>query len=679
MVNLGLVKSKLLYVLRDDSGKIDRSDLFLLKSFRAICNKITVVLCGDFHLEAAMHTFGKSCDEIIVSDSEKCDFDILADEICCHRYDGYDELLFLNNSVFGPFYSMSEIIGKMRKKKYDIWGLTKTGEIVTEHWEFVPKHLQLYFFAIEREALYSHKLYDFFKKNVAESFEYDFSSYSEKCGFQLGVYIDIPEYNDNSVTKNFDLLYETSFQMIKEYGFPFLKKDYFIRKDFSHSNAADLSHTVDFIESENLYNVDLIWECILRKYNIGQIKNSMNLNFILSDDDNDIVQLSDEDYDKTAVVIHLAYKESIHRVVRYVIEIPDKIRKFFVVINEELRNFLDLELSRWNCENYEIRLMPLNRGRDMNSLFVICRDVWKDYIYLCFTHDKRTSGKTASDIVGKEFMNILWDNTLKSSGYIKNVLKLLKKRKRLGYLTVPPPYHAAYCEVIVRAWGDSFGITKELAKKMHIKVDISKEFLPFALGNAFWCKTEALCDITNYHLETDDFCEEPMPVDGTISHALERIMIYAAQNAGYYSGIIENTEFAQNELSNKNYMLEKIMKRLLAKPQFSGTTSFSKLVRYMDDDPLTDFLQNRKKLYIWGAGKTGREKAEIIEKMGYSVHGYICSEGYEKPKDIDKKVYYLSEIDCDDPEVGIILAIHKKFYGELKEDLEKIKEKLCFL
>ncbi len=678
MVNAEVVKSKLLYVVRDDSGKIDRSDLFLLKAFRVICNKITVVLCGNFQLEIVINILKEACDEVKTVGKGKSDFSILADEINSSGYAGFDELLFLDNSVFGPFYPMLELVNKMREQKYDIWGLTRTGEIVTEHWEFVPAHLQLYFFAIERTALYSSKFSGFFKKDASESFEYNFSACMEGYGFRVGTYIDIPEFNSNSVTKNFDLLYESSYQLIREYSFPFLKKDYFTKKDFTHSNATDLRRAVDFIESEDLYNLDFIWECVLRKYNIGQIKNSMGLDFILSVKEDKDIQLLNEDYDKTAVVIHLAYEESVNRIRRYVIGIPGRIRKFFVVISEELKISLEQGLSEWGCKNYEIRMMGRNRGRDMNSLFVICKDVWENYAYLCFTHDKRTSGKTASDIVGKEFMDILWENTLKSKGYIKNVLALLKQRKRLGYLTVPPPYHAAYCEVMVRAWGDSFGITKELAKKMHIRVDISKEFLPFALGNAFWCKTDALRDITSFHLQTDDFCEEPMPVDGTVSHALERIMIYAAQNAGYYSGIVENTEYAQGELINKNYMLEKIMKKLLLRPQFSGTTSFSKLIREIDEDPLAVFLEKRKKLYVWGAGKTGKERTQLVEKMGYRVQGYICSEGYEKPKESDKGVYYLSEIDCSDPDVGIILAIHKKFYREIMPYLKNIIEKVYF-
>ena len=66
----------------------------------------------------------------------------------------------------------------------------------------------------------------------------------------------------------------------------------------------------------------------------------------------------------------------------------------------------------------------------------------------------------------------------------------------------------------------------------------------------FWCRTAALTKITNKNWQIEDFPEEPMPKDGTISHALERIFPFAAQTLGFYSGWIMNEEFARNEVEN---------------------------------------------------------------------------------------------------------------------------------
>ena len=41
-----------------------------------------------------------------------------------------------------------------------------------------------------------------------------------------------------------------------------------------------------------------------------------------------------------------------------------------------------------------------------------------------------------------------------------------------------------------------------------------------------------------------------MPIDGTVSHALERMLAYAAQTEGFYTGWLMTEDFARNEIEN---------------------------------------------------------------------------------------------------------------------------------
>lgn len=674
--------SKLLFILRDKKGQIEDCDILLLKAMYPLFDYITVFLCGDFSPKESGNIIGDFCSSIKGGKYDYTNFQIIKEEVLLLSVQNeVDELVIADNSVFGPFYELDTVLNVMRQRDYDFWGLTKMGEFVTNRWEVFPAHLQMYFCGIERKLLYSQELLDFFRmRESCLQLEVEFTSFFEQNGFSWGTYIDIPKYNSNSVTNNINLLYEVAYELISDYSFPFLKKDYFVRKELGNSANADLYKTVNLLNEKKLYNLDLIWDFILKHYNIVQIKDSMNLNYILP-----VVQtekaseIKDEDCRNTVIIMHLAYEESVDEAQHYIAVVPSEMQKIFVVISEKVKQYLEKKLLDMKYVNYEIRIMKPNKGRDMNSLFVVCRDAWKKYRYLCFTHDKRTSGDTGSVVVGKEFMKLLWENTLKSRGYILEVLALLKGEKRLGYLTVPAPYHDFYYETVAKAWAKSYEVTKELAEKLCLDVEISEQYQPFALGNAFWCKTDALRDIVDYKLETNDFSDEPMPRDGTISHALERIMIFAAQNAGYYSGIVENAEYAGRELNNKNYMWEKLVGKILLKPQFCNTGTFSRLIRLLYDTSFEEFLHKRKEIYIWGAGKTGRGLNRELKKRGYTVKGYICSDGFSKPKDCDNKVYYLSEVDCSNSDVGIILAIHKKFYKELFPVLEKLDDQLYYL
>jgi len=677
-----LKNNRLLFIVRDKKGRIEAADMFLLEKLVSSFTYVKVFLCGSFCLQNAEQKIGRLSQKIEKRTYDCPDFRIIMEELSAlTEEENCEELVIADNSVFGPFFPIDAVLGSMREKGYDFWGLTRMGEEVTETWEIHPAHLQMYFWGIEKKLLYSGDLKEFLGQREREiQFEEEFTSFFERRGYQWGTYIDIPRLDSNAATGNINLPYEISYELVSRHSFPFLKRDYFIKKDFRNSGGADLRKTLEFIAEKKLYCTDIIWDFILGHYNIVQIRDSLNLNYILPVRQTEAAEgITKEDCRNTAVVMHLAYEESVDEVQEYIISIPEQIHKIFVVISEESRLYLEERLQRVQYANYEIRIMAPNRGRDMNSLFVVCRDAWKQYRYLCFTHDKRTSGDTGSFLIGKEFMNVLWENTLKSSGYILEVLALLKREKRMGYLTVPAPYHSSYYAITAKAWTKSYQATKELAEKLSLSVEISDRHQPFALGNAFWCKTDALKDIVRYGFQTEDFSEEPMPRDGTVSHALERIMIFAAQNAGYYSGVIENAEYAGREVSNKNYMWKKLIEQVLMKPQFCNVGTFSKLIQMLYDTSFTEFLEKRKRLYIWGAGRTGKSLSKALQKRGYHISGYICSSGFPKPEDCDGRVYYLPEIDYRNPEVGIILAVHKKFYKELLPALEQMGDSIYYL
>ena len=71
----------------------------------------------------------------------------------------------------------------------------------------------------------------------------------------------------------------------------------------------------------------------------------------------------------------------------------------------------------------------------------------------------------------------------------------------------------------------------------------------------FWARTDALSDLFAYKWDYDDFPEEPMPVDHTISHALERVFCYCAQNRGYFSKWAMPEGFAELYINNLSYRL----------------------------------------------------------------------------------------------------------------------------
>lgn len=69
--------------------------------------------------------------------------------------------------------------------------------------------------------------------------------------------------------------------------------------------------------------------------------------------------------------------------------------------------------------------------------------------------------------------------------------------------------------------------------------------MPIApFGSVFWFRVKALAPLFDHGWKHEDFPPEPLPQDGTISHAIERIYPFVAQGAGYYPAQAMSADYA---------------------------------------------------------------------------------------------------------------------------------------
>jgi lipopolysaccharide biosynthesis protein len=55
----------------------------------------------------------------------------------------------------------------------------------------------------------------------------------------------------------------------------------------------------------------------------------------------------------------------------------------------------------------------------------------------------------------------------------------------------------------------------------------------------FWARVDALKPFFDLNLSWDDYPEEPLPCDGTMLHALERLIPAVVRNQGYNINVCE--------------------------------------------------------------------------------------------------------------------------------------------
>ena len=151
----------------------------------------------------------------------------------------------------------------------------------------------------------------------------------------------------------------------------------------------------------------------------------------------------------------------------------------------------------------------------------------------------------------KNFFYMLWKNFLASEIFIKNTLAAPKEDSNLGVVVPPPPYHGRYATNFSseRLWATESVYNKTLNVADSLKIPrklFNRKLPPPTIGNVFWCRTEALKKITDKNWKVEDFPKEPMPKEGTLNNALERIENYISFARSHLEFAEINAAAAQN-------------------------------------------------------------------------------------------------------------------------------------
>ncbi|WP_312101378.1 rhamnan synthesis F family protein [Pygmaiobacter massiliensis] len=122
-----------------------------------------------------------------------------------------DELLFFNQTVFGPVYPLQTMFAEMARRNLDFWGLTRhkglNADLAGTIWDkveygYIPPHIQSYFFAVRGSLLHDAKFDEYWNTlpvlhNYVEAVslhEMRFTKYFEDLGFQGAPYLDCTEW-----------------------------------------------------------------------------------------------------------------------------------------------------------------------------------------------------------------------------------------------------------------------------------------------------------------------------------------------------------------------------------------------------------------------------------------------------------------------------------------------------
>jgi len=81
-------------------------------------------------------------------------------------------------------------------------------------------------------------------------------------------------------------------------------------------------------------------------------------------------------------------------------------------------------------------------------------------------------------------------------------------------------------------WDMNFNLAKALAERLKLRHALPGHF-EFPKGTMFWARPLALRPLVALGWGWEDFPSEPVPSDGTILHALERLIPFSVEHAGF--------------------------------------------------------------------------------------------------------------------------------------------------
>lgn len=400
--------------------------------------------------------------------------------------------------------------------------------------------------------------------------------------------------------------------------------------------------------------------------NVYEVRKRKKLYFIISEKEKHKIKK----IPKVAILINLYYLDRVQYYYQYLNVIPEYMDLFVISSNDEVLKKVKKDFSERGNFFY---IKKKNRGRDISALLVVGQKIYMKYDYICFTHDKKEKCDSMKNDIDLWNEN-LWGNTLKSEVYINNVINLFEENINIGLLVPPEPIGDELSTLGYNAWGDNYEEIKNLEKEMGLNSDIDYSLPPITFGTAFWCKVESIKKLFFKEWTYDDFVNEPMPNDGTISHAIERILAYIAQDAGFETGTIMTQDYAIRHI---NYLQEYSR---VAFHFINNHLGIDGLGCIKQVERLLEYSQKNEYVCLYGAGKIAKNCLEYLRIINISPKYLIVS----KYEDNVRMRYGFPIIEINELEdcegAGIIVSVGKKLKDEIIQILEEkgIKNYISF-
>lgn len=226
---------------------------------------------------------------------------------------------------------------------------------------------------------------------------------------------------------------------------------------------------------------------------------------------------------RVGVLLHAFHVDLLGEITGYLKRIPFPTDLFVSTDSEEKRVAVAAHFRNWSGGRVDVRVAP-NRGRNVAPQLITFRDVYASHPFVLVLHTK-TSSHTDELAGWREF---LLGALMPSPLGVRGIMEAFAQLPQLGVLA-PRNFAAVRRHMI---WGENFAACRDLAARLGFALYPDSP-LDFPSGYMFWARSAALQPLLDLELGIEEFAEEAGQKDGTLAHALERLVFHACERAGY--------------------------------------------------------------------------------------------------------------------------------------------------
>jgi hypothetical protein len=229
-----------------------------------------------------------------------------------------------------------------------------------------------------------------------------------------------------------------------------------------------------------------------------------------------------------ALHLHLYYPDQLDGILRRLRANQSTPDLFISVKSDEDSRAVEAKLSGLEHRKIVIKKVP-NRGRNFAPLFTEFREIFSQYEIFGHLHTKHSphiGDRKEVEIWG----NFLWSNLLGDQFPMMDaIIGELSRNPSLGLVFPDDPN--------VFGWGANEPNAWALAARIGIGTFQTANHINFPAGSMFWGRTRAFKPLLDLNLSWEDYPAEPVGDDGSMLHALERMMPVIARHSGFHVAV----------------------------------------------------------------------------------------------------------------------------------------------